>query len=113
MTGLTSDPDDARLMHGFDQKPRPGPAEAYLILSKEERAKGFRRPLRHAYKHIDPECEGVTTMSAPLAETYACDPHFYGATYCAKCKMHRPVGENGEFVWLDMAGNVTTEYVGT
>lgn len=44
-------------------------------------------------------CGAVTTMGRELAETYARDPHFYGATYCCGCGMHRPVGAAGEFVW--------------
>lgn len=44
------------------------------------------------------ECGAVTSMSLALAETYARDPKFYGATYCVRCQMHRPVSE---FVWED------------
>jgi len=44
-------------------------------------------------------CGARTTMATALAETYARNPRFYGATYCTGCRMHRPVGENGEFVW--------------
>ena len=72
-------------------------AEAYLVLSDEERAKGFVRPVRRSYIHLT--CGSVTTMGQAIAETYARDPHFYGATYCVNCKMHRPVGADGEFVW--------------
>jgi hypothetical protein len=50
-------------------------------------------------------------MGQALAETYARDPRFYGATYCVSCGMHRPVGEHGEFVWLD--GIVPDDKVGT
>lgn len=53
-------------------------------------------------------CGTVTTMSVVLAETYARDPGFYGGTFCAGCRMHLPVGANGEFVWEG-----TTERVGT
>jgi hypothetical protein len=38
-------------------------------------------------------------MSRDIAESYARDPGFYGATYCCECRMHRPVGATGEFVW--------------
>lgn len=41
-------------------------------------------------------CGAVTKMGRELAETYARDPHFYGATYCVGCNMHRPVRE---FIW--------------
>jgi hypothetical protein len=40
-------------------------------------------------------------MGQAIAETYARDPHFYGATFCVRCSKHRPVGEDGEFVWDD------------
>jgi hypothetical protein len=152
---LTTDPNDPRLGHGSDDSPRPQQA-AYLVLSDEERAKGFVRPVRTSYRHVGtpgpryplrnftreefepllwkpptqrpvkfedyPEterpalgrywtqaeldavgkgCGTVTTMGQALAETYAREPHFYGATYCCGCSMHRPVGRDGEFVWLD------------
>lgn len=42
-------------------------------------------------------CGAITTMGRELSETYARSPHFYGATYCAGCQMHRPVAE---FVWV-------------
>lgn len=95
---LTTDPADPRLSHGVDTEPK-GQAEVYLILSDEERAKGFVRPVRRSYIHN--VCGTSTRMSQPLAETYARDPKFYGATFCAHCNMHRPVGEHGEFVWED------------
>lgn len=48
---LTTDPDDPRLGHGVDPEPIPQQNEAYLILSSEERAKGFVRPVRLSYRH--------------------------------------------------------------
>lgn len=90
----TTDPNDPRLTHGADDQPAPQ-AETYLVLSEDERAKGFTRPFRKTYIHT--VCGGVTTMSDPLAETYARDPKFYGATYCVKCQMHKPVSE---FRWV-------------
>ena len=154
---LTTDPNDPRLGHGGDDKPVPQNA-TYLVLSEEERAKGFVRPVRSSYRHVGiagpryplrdltaeeaarhgagytkyeqyPEsesplvgrawkqadldrvgkgCGTVTTMGRALAETYARQPHFYGATYCCGCSMHRPVGRDGEFVWEG-----TDERVGT
>lgn len=41
-------------------------------------------------------CGVTTTMSLPLAETYARDPKFYGGTWCSGCGTHLPVAE---FVW--------------
>ncbi len=99
----TTDPNDPRLTHGPD--PADGPyreqAEAYLVLSEDERAKGFVRPVRGSYWHTT--CGRVTTMGRVIAETYARDPSFYGGTYCAHCGHHRPVGEHGEFHWVDPA----------
>jgi hypothetical protein len=57
---------------------------------------------------VDKGCGTETTMGQALAETYARNPNFYGATYCCGCMMHRPVGADGEFVWEG-----TTERVGT
>jgi hypothetical protein len=100
---LTSDPNDPEL--GIID-PENNQQMSYLVLSDEERAKGFVRPVRKTYVH-EP-CGGKTTMGYALAETYARDPHFYGGTYCAHCGSHYPVGEHGEFVW-----DGTTEKVGT
>lgn len=87
---LTTDPNHPDLTHGSDDKPVPQ-AKVYIILSEEERAKGFVRPVRKSYKHTT--CGSVTTMGLGLAETYARDPKFYGGTYCVCCQMHRPVAE--------------------
>jgi len=137
--------------------PRTGQHKAYWVLSEEERAKGFVRPVRFSYKHVgvspkyplrdltqeesdrykdynyskfelypDAEttgrvgrfwtekelqagCGGVTNMGTALAETYARDPSFYGATFCAICKLHLRVWE---FVWV-VDGLVTEELVGS
>lgn len=91
----TTDPNDPRLGHGPDNEPVPQNA-AYLVLSEEERAKGFVRPYRDHYKHS--LCGSVTTMSRGISETYARMPAFYGGTYCVRCSKHRPVSE---FLWDD------------
>jgi hypothetical protein len=98
----TDDRNDPRLTHGTDDEPVPQ-ADAYLVLSDEERARGFVRPVRSAYVHD--ACGAVTTMGRSIAETYAADPKFYGSTYCCTCRMHRPVAE---FVW-----DGTTDRVGS
>ena len=133
---VTSDPNDPRLKQN-----RPGQQDdVYLVLSEEERAKGFTRPLRRSYRHVgepgpkyplqdtadervkfekypDSEspvtgrywnqsvldnigkgCGAVTSMGLALSETYARDPHFYGATFCTGCGIHLPVSE---FVWVE------------
>lgn len=124
--------------------PATGMQKGYVVLSPEERAKGFVRPLRRSYVHrgarpryptreLTPEevtrfagfdyvrfepypegkndsvvgrywtaaqlrsgCGAVTTMAQDIAETYARDPAFYGGTFCAGCRTHRPLEE---FVW--------------
>lgn len=130
--------------------PKTGMQKDYVVLSEEERAKGFVRLVRNSYRHVGipgptyllrdltneerklygdnyakfetyPEgssrvgrfwtqkeldnigkgCGVVTRMNAALSETYARDPFFYDSTYCVHCKTHFPVGECGEFVWVD------------
>lgn len=86
-----------------------GQQKGYVVLSKEERAKGFVRPVRRSYVHD--KCGVVTTMGQSLAETYARDPYFYSGTFCCGCGAHFPVGPadmGGEFVW-----DGTDERVGT
>jgi len=87
---LTTDPNDPKLKsHRSD-----GQQEAYLVLSEDERAKGFVRPVRQSYVHE--KCGAVTKMGLALAETYARDPKFYGGTFCCACGTHFPVAE---FKW--------------
>jgi hypothetical protein len=104
VSGTTDDPADPRITRGPDAEP-VDQAEVYLVLSAADRADGFVRPYRTAYRHL--ACDTVTTMARAIAETYARNPGFYGATYCCGCRMHRPVGEHGEFEWVD-GGRVGT-----
>lgn len=91
--GVTDDRNDPGLKNiGPD-----GMQETYLVLSEEERAKGFVRPLRRAYIHKK-GCGAHTRMGLELCETYARDPKFYGATYCVGEGSHFPVAE---FVWVE------------
>lgn len=118
MAKLVTDRNDPDLGHKIDDEP-VAQSDAYLVLSAEELAKGFVRPVRRSYVHAMElgGCGVVTTMSLKLAETYARQPDFYQATYCVGCQRHRPVGENGEFVWdgaYDPASGIySTEKVGT
>lgn len=48
---ITTDPTDPRLGQGSDSEPKPQ-NEVYLVLSDEERAKGFVRPVRLSYQHV-------------------------------------------------------------
>jgi hypothetical protein len=143
-------------MPDFHEDRGDGQQKAYVILSDEERAKGFVRPVRDTYRHVGPPgpkyplrdltaeeaaahakfgyvkyeeypeserpqcgrywtqaqldkvgkgCGSTTTMGRAIAETYARDPKFYGATFCVTCGQHLRVEE---FVW---AG--TSERVGS
>ena len=100
--------------------PSTGQQKGYLVLSEEERAKGFLRPVRQTYIHtgINPKmcgsvlvragdrgCGARTTMALSIAETYARDPGFYSGTFCVSCREHRPLAE---FIW-----DGTTEMVGS
>lgn len=85
---------------------KTGMQKDYVVLTDEERAKGFIRPVRRSYIHQ--KCGGLTTMAREIAETYARDPYFYTGTFCANCRSHFPVGEEGEFIW-----DGTNEKVGT
>ena len=89
-----------------DIDPATGQQKGYVVLSADERAKGFVRPVRYSYVHE--KCGAITTMGQALAETYARDPAFYSGTFCVGCRTHFPVGADGEFVW-----DGTGEKVGT
>ncbi len=148
---LSGKPADPNYDGGAPQPidPVTGMHKDYWVLSPEERAKGFVRPVRRTYKHVGDRpkfplrdltseeqiryagcnytkfeqyleadgssvsgrfwtearlnsgCGTLTTMGDAIAETYARNPEFYGATFCGQCRDHYPVGEKGEFEWLD------------
>jgi hypothetical protein len=137
--------------------PATGQQKAYVVLTPEERAKGYVRPVRRSYVHVGlpgPKyplrdltsveqkrysamsyvkleefeedafgegktefkrfwtqaqlnrvgkgCGAETRMSLDIAQSYARKPiGFYDGTFCATCRDHFPVGEDGEFVWSD------------
>lgn len=101
--GITTNPDDAGLN---EIDPKTKMQKSYLVLSEEERELGFLRPVRTKYLHE--VCGVVTQMSQAIAETYARDPKYYGATYCVGCGDHFRVGKAGNFLW-----DGTDEKVGT
>jgi len=77
-----------------------GMQKGYVVLSAEERARGFVQPVRRTYVHK--KCGAATTMGLALAETYARDPKFYSGTYCVGCRTHFTFGQpDGEFTWDD------------
>jgi len=71
-----------------------GQQKDYVVLTAEERRKGFVRPVRQTYLHKP--CGTTTFMALALAETYARDPGFYSGTFCVTCKAHFPLDQ---FVW--------------
>jgi hypothetical protein len=83
-------PDD----YSHTQDRGDGQQKNYVILTAEERAKGFVRPIRSSYLHKP--CGTTTHMGRALAETYARDPEFYNGTFCCSCKKHFPLNQ---FVW--------------
>lgn len=92
-SGLTTDPNDENITKGSGGV---GQNKKYLVLSDEEKSKGFVRPVRRSYQHLT--CGCVTTMNVAIAETYARDPKFYGYTFCVQCNTHLPVAE---FEWTN------------
>lgn len=83
--------------------PATGMHDDYWVLTDDERAKGYVRPVRREYIHN--RCNERTIMAKAIAETFARDPKFYGETYCAACRQHYRCNE---FTW---AG--TEEVVGS
>jgi len=80
----------------------------YVVFEKYPESES---PLAGRYwtqEQLNSGCGAMTTMGRALAETYARDPKYYGATFCCNCGKHFPVGEHGEFVW-----DGTNERVGT
>lgn len=88
-SGASVTPDHRQLKPNGQQKD-------YIVLTSEERAKGFVRPVRRTYIHLS--CGTETRMSQAIAETYARDPGFYTGTFCIGCRKHLPLHE---FVWKD------------
>jgi hypothetical protein len=79
-----------------------GQQRDYVILTAEERAKGFVRPVRRQYIHL--ACNTETRIAQVIAETYARDPKFYSSTFCVHCNWHfKLIDDAGKpaFVWTD------------
>lgn len=50
-----------------------GQQRTYLVLSAEERAKGFVRPVRHSYKHVGIRPDRTRPLTAEEKERYAAE----------------------------------------
>jgi hypothetical protein len=88
---VTIDRTDPKLREHYTDGPLKGQQKDYLVLSDEERAKGFVRPVRQSYIHLACGCK--TTMGIKIAETYARNPKFYSRTFCCNCGTHFPLFE--------------------
>lgn len=100
-------------MGGFDSnkrlqdEPAPGGPEVTIAGQRATTLhEGFVRPVRRAYVHT--KCGTETRMGLALCETYARDPKFYSGTFCCRCGAHFPVGEDGEFIWVEDGAKVGT-----
>lgn len=71
--------------------PLTGQQRGYVVLTPEERAKGFVKPLRNSYIHET--CGVQTKMGSALSETYARDPYFYSGTFCVGYNAHFPLNQ--------------------
>ena len=98
---MTIDENDPKLEEFYEDGILKGQQKYYLILSEEERTKGFVRPVRCIYTHR--LCGTKTTMGLSIAETYARNPKFYGGTFCCYCQMHFPLEDidGPQFFWED------------
>ena len=65
---LTTDPNDPCLINGQKEV---GQNDCYLVLSEEERAKGFIRPYRSAYTHVGRLVESEEGIIEPLPKEEA------------------------------------------
>lgn len=86
--------DGSELRPDYQDLKEDGQQKQYAVLSPEERALGYVRPVRDSYIHS--RCGTLTRMGRAIAETYAREPGFYTGTFCCGCKTHFPVSE---FVW--------------
>lgn len=75
---ITTDPNDPRLVRGVDKDPRPQ-NDVYLVLSEEERAKGFVRPYRDSYKHVGNG--GPKHQTRPLSDDEKSNPLYQQQGY--------------------------------
>ena len=70
----TTDPTDSKLGHGVDEEPIEQ-HEVYLILSEEERSKGFVRPYRDGYIHQGRKLSTYTLLDNPEDDIRGGDPY--------------------------------------
>lgn len=81
---LTTDPEDPRLGHGSDTEPQDQ-HDVYLVLSDEERARGFVRPVRLSYRHA-----GIPGPRWPLRDLTAEEQVRYAGNGYVKFEEYPP-----------------------
>lgn len=85
-------------------------------LTAYEKARAYARPHWHSYQHA--ACGEVTHLRyddevVGLAQNPRRPARARKGLWCASCKAMFPVGNNGEFYWVNTAGTVTQVKVGT
>jgi hypothetical protein len=86
--GLTTDPNDPCLNAGQKEE---GQNNCYLVLSEEERGKGFVRPYRDAYVHKGRLYkDGINVLDSPYESDYN------GKTYVATANVIK--GDDGKWI---------------
>ena len=109
--GLTEDPKEAR-ESGID--PATGMQRVYVVLSEEERAKGFVRPVRTEYVHVGlPAPANLRDLTAEERELYSGTgyekfeeyPEGSGARgrFWTHEQLHRINGGCGTKTWMNIA----------
>lgn len=82
VTTTTTDPNDPRLGHGVNEERVPQ-NKAYLVLSEEERSKGFVRPYRDAYRHV-----GAPPPANPLRDLTDHEQELWGSEGYVKFEIY-------------------------
>lgn len=79
MSGVTDDPNHPGVKRGPPDELPVKQHDTYLVLSADERAKGFVRPVREAYRHV-----GISGPKHPLRDLSAEQLEQVGAAGYAK-----------------------------
>lgn len=101
-----SAPSDGKMVTpGWENKSYPGPIDEngeqrIWVLSEAELSGSIMRPIRMKFQHL--VCSGISTfVNIDEAKTHALEPTYYGNLTCWCCGDISPIGEDGEFVWMD------------
>lgn len=92
------------MIFNYGNKTKTGQFEQHPVVEKDY---PIVQPIRYSYKHD--KCKKITTMSEPIARSFASKPKFYTETFCTNCENYFKVDE---FRWLNKDGTETNEIVG-